>query len=89
MASLSCRPSIAFSIGAIGSMPCALALASSMPVAHRSPTIFSTPVAPGCAAACSANCFCTAVERSSSISKAPQLVRSLGMALAASHLPLA
>ena len=37
----------------------------------------------------SASWCCTAVERSPSISNAPQLVRSPGIAFAASHLPLA
>ena len=85
----SARASMAASRVASGSMPWALIFASSMPVAHRSPTIFFTPVAPASAAACSANCCCTALERSSSISKAPQLVRSPGIGWAASHLLLA
>ena len=69
-------------------MPAALIAASSMPVAHRSPTMSVTPVAFSMAAACSASWRCTAVERSSSISNAPQEVRSPGISLAASHLPL-
>ena len=74
---------------ASGAMPWALAFASSMPVAHRSPTIFFTPPALASAAACSASWCCTALERSSSISNAPQLVRSAGIGLAASQVSLA
>ncbi|MNT47712.1 hypothetical protein D3C72_1844500 [compost metagenome] len=72
----------------IGSMPWALILASSMPVAQKSPTIFSMPLGFLTAATCSASWCCTATERSSRMVKAPQLVRSAGMALAASHLLL-
>ena len=85
----SASASIAARWPASGSMPWALTLASSMPVAHRSPTIFFTPVASALAAACSASWRWTALERSSSISNAPQLVRSPGIGLAASHLLLA
>jgi len=59
-----------------------------MPVAQKSPTILSTPAPSALAAACSASWRCTASERSASISNAPQLLRSPGIGLAASHLPL-
>src|SRR4051794_36843217 len=76
------------SIGWIGVMPAALILASSMPVAYMSPTSFSTPVVSDLAAAASASCLLAASERSVSISKLPQVVRSAGIGCAASHLSL-
>src|SRR5207342_3832140 len=76
------------SIGWIGVIPAALTAASSMPVAYMSPTSFSTPVASVFAAAASASCLLAASERSVSISKLPQVVRSFGIGWAASHLLL-
>ncbi len=60
-----------------------------MPVAQKSPTIFSTPVAAVSVAACSASCRWMASERSLSTSKLPQLVRSPGTGLALSQRALA
>ena len=89
MPALSASASIAASSSFSGSMPWALIFASSMPVAQKSPTSFSTPVAFSSPAACSASCCWIAVERSSSISNAPQLVRSPGTGCAARNLALA
>lgn len=55
------------------------------PLAYRSPTSFSIPLAFGLAAAASTRCRLAACERSSSISKLPQLVLSDGTGLAASQ----
>src|SRR5690606_3621148 len=52
-----------------------------------SPTSLATPEAPASAAAASAMLRLATSERSSSISKLPQVVRSEGTGLAASHLP--
>src|SRR5690606_2091918 len=89
MPALSARASIAASSSFSGSMPWALIFASSMPVAQKSPTSLSTPEALSRPAACSASWRWIAVERSWSISNAPQLVRSPGTGLAARNFALA
>ena len=80
---------IASSSALIGVWPAALIRATSMPVAYRSPISLSTPFADLFTAACSASCCWVCLERSSSMSKEPQLVRSDGTGWAARNLALA
>ena len=76
------------SSGCTGDRPAASIAASSMPAAKKSPTFCSMlPCGHSPAAAALAISCCTCSERSPSAGKAPQVVRSPGTGLAASHLP--
>ncbi len=87
MSAFEASASMRSSSGCTGARPAASIAASSMPAAKKSPTFCSMlPCGHSPAAAALAISCCTCRERSPSAGKAPQVVRSPGTGLAASHL---